>query len=313
MTTLAAASPDGMTWQPYGPEASVNSTLLGGVEGSAGAVLVGTSVAVTRDPTAGLQGLPVGLAFVEVAGSWRSASGAGLDGADLRGVISIDDGYLAFGGYTGARTGLGCSWGCVSGSGIWASADGLTWSAVLQQAAPPNEIVWFNEVVRVPGGLLASGHTESASSGRSTLLWTSPDGSSWTSATPHGLDGIGLDAVIATETGYLGATAFSEESGVFRSSDGVTWEAVSPDAPTLSGLLAIDDGIIGWQNQLMSPAYGVWTSPDGVTWNSADAYGAGDGFYAGSMASNGSTVVSASSNSDPVPVHVGELTVTPLP
>ena len=128
------------------------------------------------------------------------------------------------------------------------SQDGVTWEQIDPEALPKQKVQWLSDVIAGPDGFIILG-----ASGMESFAWFSPDGRTWvTSELP--IDGQGLVAVVATESGWA---AMTEDAGPhfdpsrgrcydpstgdwydcrgvkrWESSDGITWtETIARDAP----------------------------------------------------------------------------------
>jgi hypothetical protein len=264
-----------------------------------------------------VQGRATGVAFVlkEPAG-WQAAPvQSSLVGADLRGVLAITDGVLAFGGFAEGETG-GCGWGCLHGAGIWTSRDGLTWDRTVLEPAPDDPDLGFLElrgVIEGPGGFLAHGLRYSDTAVPQTVLWASLNGTDWRPIEASGLEGVSLGDIVATPDGYIGAAVKAGVSGIFASSDGIEWRLISSDPPRLDGLIVVNDGFVGWRTAHFDAIEGttpggIWTSRDGIAWTAFPGWPcACDGFYVGAMASRGRAIFGTGSNSEPVTLREGEI------
>ncbi len=144
---------------------------------------------------------------------------------------------------------------------VWTSLDGITWSRVphdeaMQSAScsPPSGSCFDGAVglemrsVTVGGpGLVAVGF-DGHPDGENAVVWTSPDGITW-SRVPH-------------------------DEAIFGGSEIVQMNGVTADGP---GLVAVGyEGSGPWQNRLHLNAV-VWSSVDGLTWsrvpNDAEVFG----------------------------------------
>ena len=249
------------------------------------------------------------------------------DGNGFMGVVGAGPGFIAVGSEDG-------------NAAVWTSADGLTWLRV-----PHDEAVfggggelWMADVTVGGPGLVAVGGQDvcadlpaldtdgsvrvdevgapeptTVCSDGNAVVWTSPDGLTW-SRVPHhevvfgGPDFSEMTAVTAGGPGLVavgtsagfgggaalveGESAVDESAAVWTSPDGLTWTRVPPDEAVFGGpgwqsmfdvtvggpgLVAVgqDGGDQFWGNSLDDrPA--VWTSPDGLTWTKVpdqDAFG----------------------------------------
>ena len=315
-SSMAATSPDGLTWTLLGPglEPVDGLTLTAAAtRPGVGTVVVGTlytpgRAAPNGDPTVSA----TGVVYRQRPGSpWeRVAVQPSLQLAELSGVIATPDRFIAFGARASGPAGC-TSNVCPPGASIWTSSDGVTWVAALLDAQPDPKPVTIDGIVADARGLLAYSQS---STPRANALWASPDGRRWTAIRSLGLNGVTLGSIIATTSGYLGVAGFPEGPTVFRSPDGVQWTPIAATGPSLERVIAVDGGFVAWNNTLgdvsgfVTAGYGVWTSPDGAVWTKVDRYGE---FYSGQMIASGRTLVSFGSASDPNPVWIGIVTIAP--
>jgi len=151
---------------------------------------------------------------------------------------------------------------------VWSVADGVA-------SADPGLGEQAVAVTVGPTGFVAVGYreTEAALEG---LVWSSPDGSTWSSAGPDGtFDAVEMldvtrapDGFVALGVGTLGAANERPHPVFFRSDDGLEWERLR-DIPDSDGAYPValaggDKGVVA----VGSDADGrvvVWRSADGTT------------------------------------------------
>ena len=128
-------------------------------------------------------------------------------------------------------------------------------------------------VAVVPGGegLVAIGFN----GGFGSLLWTSPDGHTWTDVTPEGFASIGMASVVEFDGGLVGVgrqdplNVDSEFAAVYRSDDGLAWRMVEGGDEMrgqMIDVIATTDGLFAVGGVPGADAAGVWRSTDGETW-----------------------------------------------
>jgi len=125
---------------------------------------------------------------------------------------------------------FGGSTGSVNDSGIWSSSDGITWtnSGALPSTYPLHAMntVVFNNKMWIFGGM---GAPSDPSALRNNQIFSSSDGSSWTS---HGTGAYGPREysgvlVIGSYIYIIAGAATDYMSDVWRSSDGINWSQIS--------------------------------------------------------------------------------------
>lgn len=156
------------------------------------------------------------------------------------------------------------------GSFLWTSPDGAEWRDVTPGGF---EGVGIAAVEEVDGGLVGVGRgntldieTELAAAylSQDGLTWRQADGSA---------DMVGqMIDVVATGDGLyaVGGVPGADTAGVWRSSDGETWERVGADIEH-AFLWSIAEGgpglvAVGWRRNPEQPDMAVWTSADGSEW-----------------------------------------------
>lgn len=196
----------------------------------------------------------------------------------IHSVTAVSSGFVAV-GESGGR------------AAVWLSSDGITWSLLPVDDAPPEAdgASWMTDVVVGGPGLVAVGsETPDQPLGAQAVIWTSDEGTSWSKipAAELGSDdpddptfwlsdvtvgGPGLVAVgrafNSTEPDPCGGCG----GAVWTSVDGITWERVPVDPDLLDGIervAANESGLVaigsGWTDDQKEGA--MWTSLDGLSW-----------------------------------------------
>jgi len=176
---------------------------------------------------------------------------------------------------------------------VWSSTDGATWIQVHADTRadwePRHMAGWvaFKGQLWIVGGDANSGHYQSD-------VWSSPDGTTWTkitNAAPWGPRVLHYTVVYDGRIYVMGGQTMREMipgatspdifySDVWSSSDGVTWEKLTSDAPwgprgIICGSVVFNDRmwVIGggtyWSADPDRAGAGsnqVWSSVDGVNW-----------------------------------------------
>jgi hypothetical protein len=179
---------------------------------------------------------------------------------------------------------------------VWTSSDGHAWTRVDDSSVfdvgtyPAGRWGEMTDVTAGGPGLIAVGR-EARDSGQRAVVWTSPDGSTWTrlpnsSDFDHGT----IEAVTAGGPGFVAVgteiNGAKTVAAVYTSADGVAWKqgATVPDFD-LGGTGSFNDGrtrgamtdvvvnhgVIVAVGSVCAPSGGacraaVWTSSDGITW-----------------------------------------------
>lgn len=201
-----------------------------------------------------------------------------------RGTIEVPDGS-GFGPYfSGLRWIQGIGWLAygqgrseAAGEGppvIWFSADGLTWSRAVMPAGLGGYVVVDLEVGLLPGGpRLVTATTDFQNS----RLLVSDDGQTWTVANAPGVAVInavayGEDGFVAVGTDLYWAGTEHIAGVVWRSADGISWQATTPAA--LDGAVPVTVEAIAGRGYVAlgrldgeaPPRTLGWTSPNGMAW-----------------------------------------------
>jgi hypothetical protein len=164
------------------------------------------------------------------------------------------------------------------------------------------------------GRFVAAGSSVAAASAAQPSMWTSADGSDWTSV---GLPEDLADVCALTSIGARGFLAFgraSDRVAAWTSADGATWVESAMELADVSGItdddlslpvacsvVAADDGLVAVV--LVDDAL-IWTSRDGVSWEFQETLEVSGGSFAPlgyrvPLAAIGGHVVLAGSRSDP--------------
>jgi hypothetical protein len=216
--------------------------------------------------------------FVVLGGNqaWRSADGRSWsDPVAVSGALSdthqapdrlesSDAGYLAFGR------------GDASGTGVWASADGVKWV----QADIPGDGAWIADVELFRNNVLVvlreSVGTEEVG-GRSRLLrgTLAPTGAvTWSTSTVAFDEGQLVDSISQRPDGLLamGWDIRALIPVLWSSTDGASWQRLNAAGTSLGGSVGPEPvwGVAGWVG-LGTAADGggqqLWRSTDGEEWN----------------------------------------------
>jgi hypothetical protein len=173
---------------------------------------------------------------------------------------------------------VGDASGSATGAG-WVSVDGSKW-ARLKIKAPKGSAI--TAIATLDGLTVVSGTAQADAEVAEGLVWTSPDGTVWSPATPVAGQVYGLTSVPG---GLIGAGLLGHAAAVWTTSDAVTWTptTLAPSGRALhivagpNGTL-IAAGAIGGLHDATSPA--VWTSVDGgLTWSQTILEGLLPGFW----------------------------------
>jgi hypothetical protein len=147
------------------------------------------------------------------------------------------------------------------------SSDGITWSVL---GSLPGNFPDQDEIQVVydgKDGLYAAGYLGQQGSG-GPALWSSPDGSQWTSASNQASFQTGpcveTEHVGMSEIGLIGETLFAAGHAVWSSSDGIVWDCVGVP-PNVREVIA-HDVIVGSGGNDPSTEQ-LWLSPDGQAWD----------------------------------------------
>jgi hypothetical protein len=189
---------------------------------------------------------------------WLTENQNGFMGVD--GIIVGGPGFIAWG-----RDG--------AGSEVLTTRDGSDWGAVSTPFAGQT----FHSMVAASNGIIAF----SVDRAGGLHEWHSPDGGTWTRATPVGLDGD-PNGLVRFAGGFVAAGPLRTgcDVGAWVSSDGLSWRRSDPMpgardtctsgdvrvSPTIDLLRVGPGGLLAFGSVPgLGPAF--WTSPDGVAWS----------------------------------------------
>jgi hypothetical protein len=148
---------------------------------------------------------------------------------------------------------------------IWISPDGLAWRPALHRSARLGSLTF--------GMMTAGGETivVGGRSGSATLMWTSTDGTHWTSQpVTETFQGAELEGLASDGTMFYTFGTLAGEGVVWRSTDGAIWDPLPgpPNSARILGLNASRLGIVAYGSTVRGPsvADGVWWSGDGSSW-----------------------------------------------
>jgi hypothetical protein len=311
---VVADSADGLGWnlQPPLPTRGGQDrlgTIQGIAAGPRGVVIVGSITGVGRTGTAAWHS-PDGL-------GWTLApEPPGLE-ADRGGAVTVDavaageDGWLAVGEEN--PTDVECV-ACWISAITWTSQDGLHWTRSAEGGDLAEAALTGVTAVGGPGymgvGTALDREPWQGAEGLAlhAVVWTSPDGRSWTRVPDADLfhDASGVNApAVALSGGRLVAVGWTRaeeqdmtSSIAWWSDDGRAWSrvlALRPAPGPTGGVLAVRDGFMAVGTRAASgpgacPA-GIWASSDGMAWSCAVASTDIVGFVASGIAASPDTVV----------------------
>ena len=158
------------------------------------------------------------------------------------------------------------------GSILWTSEDGRTWRDITPEGFAS---VGIASAIEFDGGLIAVGRGNTIDvDAQLAAVYRSDDGFTW-HMVDAGDEMVGqLIDLVATDDGLfaVGGVPGADAAGIWRSTDGETWERTGGDfdhafmwsiAEGGPGLVAV-----GWRRN-PDPDLAVWTSVDGVEWTLA--------------------------------------------
>lgn len=155
------------------------------------------------------------------------------------------------------------------GSLVWTSTDGRTWRDITPDGF---ESVGIASLVEYDGMLVAVGRGNTIDiEAEEAAVYLSEDGIAWRKVeTAEPMVGQLID-VIATDDGLIavGGVPGADAAGIWRSTDGETWERAGEDIEH-AFLWSITEGgpglvAVGWRRD-PDPSAAVWTSVDGSAW-----------------------------------------------
>ena len=319
-----ASSPDGSAG-PSMPSATTTLPIAAASETEAPLVTALASAGPGTSPTA-TASLPA------PSGAWRPApTQASLTGTQLQDVVWTGSRFEAVGGASFLDSVDGRTWrsatvgatngdvsriasgpgglvviGTVEGyAASWASTDAIHWSwhsRNFPTSLARGDVFRVTDVVATATGWLAVGREDPACNfncGLSPvrgLAWISSDGLTWTRVTGQiAFDGGGIEAVDATDSGFVAVGGAGGHAAIWSSPDGLSWSRVADDPvfapPSGAGGdsvveaigVAVGHGAIVAVGQAFdagpggAPVVMAWRSVDGASWTAASVAGATGG------------------------------------
>lgn len=180
-------------------------------------------------------------------------------GSAITSMVATADGRLVAIGFDGGF-----------GTVLWTSDDGRTWTDVT-----PTEFASYGLVslARLGDRLVAVGRGDTINvEANVAAVLLSDDGLNWRPADTRILGQL-ID-VMVTDDGLLavGGVPMGDSAGIWRSSDGESWERLGPDFEHafLWSIVEGGPGLVaaGWRRN-PEPDLAVWTSTDGAEWTLA--------------------------------------------
>lgn len=171
----------------------------------------------------------------------RIESPAFLD-AWMTDITPWQDGYVAVGGAIARHD-----------AAVWVSPDGITWERIISEVFG-SEQEWlggdgeqYMHAIATNGDRLVAVGADSVASEHRRIgaIWYSDDGTTWFRVTDDaalfdsGQDHLDdyIDSVVAWNGGFVAAGIYDDTTGVWVSSDGVTWtRSTDPDLRALEGI-----------------------------------------------------------------------------
>ena len=212
--------------------------------------------------------------------TWKSGTSGGTSGSPEH-IAAGPNGVVAIGTLDGKTA-------------SWASADGIHWDyhlKVFPKALGTNDMVRVTDVVATSTGWLAVGRDEESCfvscmpAPIRALVWTSPDGLTWTRLTGQAaLRDAGMNAIAAMAGGFVAGGDAGGRAAFWWSPDGLTWTRVADDPSfgpgttgnvvQIMGIAARDGAIVAVGMELggggdSPPTVLAWRSVDGRTWTAA--------------------------------------------
>ena len=187
----------------------------------------------------------------------RGSVPATANASSTIGVVPGGDGLIAI-GFDGGF-----------GSLLWTSPDGRAWTDVTPDGF---QSVGIASVVEHDGRLVGVGRGDTINvDANRAAAFLSDDGLTWHEAEgAAGMEGQLID-VVFTDLGLfaVGGVPGADAAGIWRSTDGSTWERTGGDFEH-AFMWAIAEGgpglvAVGWRRN-PDPDLAVWTSADGVSW-----------------------------------------------
>jgi hypothetical protein len=184
----------------------------------------------TPRPTPAASARPGRSAQPPTPASWRRLGDLG-DAFGGKHVTSISaapgGGFIAFGEDASTLSPL-----------VWRSDDGVAWEAVDVPDGTFGGVAPVSHAELTDAGLVVVAYDVSVESGTRRVVWTSPDGRTWTKGAGLDTDGSPLTLI----SGPQGLLAWLTTGRVWSSADGVTWTRSSIGQGDVSDVLAGRDG-----------------------------------------------------------------------
>ncbi len=227
---IVVTSADGVTWQQADSAAEFagpDTYVTGVTAGQHGYVIVGKQVRAGRVFAA--------MWWSADLRSWAAGSNGGLNGrlepSTAYAVAGLGAGFVAAGTHG-------------SGSAIWTSADGRTWS-VHDIAAPAGASAAVLRLVTVNGSRVVAAGYAVTRAGDTPIVAVSADGGlQWTQAELAAPGGLGaVTALTAAGPGFVAAgqvgPAGDQRAVTWSSPDGLTWSAATPAGTAVRQITAL--------------------------------------------------------------------------
>lgn len=163
---------------------------------------------------------------------------------------------------------------------VYRSGDGTTWD---QAGTLPTQYATLTSVVESGGRVVAVGYASDSTALHATpMAWSSTDLHSWQAAVlpaPADTDATTLTAGPAglLAVGYGISQSATSEVSFWRSSDGTSWQAVTPKGISMSGGIEdLNSSSAGYVARTADGKVHTWQSADGLTWTEAWTTGTAD-------------------------------------
>lgn len=183
-------------------------------------------------------------------------------------VVRGTDRYLAL----GLHYEPGGDVGYYFGSQLWSSLDGASWERI---SLPP-EAIGAHALVTTPQGEFVLFANRQGEAGSQPIVMRSADGHGWQAVEAGLPEALWLGRVVSGALGYLLAAGENGAQGLWRSSDGLSWEpayALAATAATsyevIVDIAAGDEGFVALAMRGLaddSSDHFVIASADGVEW-----------------------------------------------
>lgn len=189
--------------------------------------------------------------------AWQEATvDEALEGTNVRQIVPDGSGFVAVGSASGPESSVGA---------VWVSDDGSRWTRV--GASDDVFAAALIETVAAAGeGFLAFGSDSSLGEDGHPVVWTSPDGVTWSRVLldPDVFQNANVSRVVASGEGFVAVGMDRNGGALWLSPDGLDWERV-----------AIEDGDRGFIEAVVADGPGLvavgqqWITPDsyvGAVW-----------------------------------------------